>query len=379
MNYDFDFISQQLRAIIEPATHHTHKLEKKLDCRVYKNAYVAPYFDWDLSIGCVINENGKVVKDSECLEWKENERYYQLGKSVCKHKKVVFLGFILTGFGHSYIDDLRKLWFLETNECKTLLSEGAGLVYTTSWNRPLPKQVIEMLGLAGYDIARADHIKVLTRFDEVYIPDNSVIASDYGRLYCNEYIEAIDRIKKSIPNGNVWGKKIYFSRTKFSKGRNKEYGENAIERVFNKMGYSIFIPEDYSIVEQIQMLKQCKSFAATEGSVAHLSLFCPPKTDVVIINKAVYLNSHQVMINEFADLNVTYIEAHHSIKALPEHPWWGPFYLCINRNLEKYAGRLLPHLPYWLLPSYWEYTRNILYRCYNRARKFFNRVRKAFK
>lgn len=372
MNYDFDFISQRLRAIIEPATHYTHRFEKKLGYRVFRDAYVAPYFDWDLSIGCVIDENGKAVKDSECLEWKESERYYQLGKSVCKHKKVVFLGFILTGFGHSYTDDLRKLWFLETNECKTLLSEGAGLVYTTSWNRPLPKQVIEMLGLAGYDIARADHIKVLTRFDEVYIPDNSIIASDYGRLYCNEYIEAIDRIKKSIPNGNVWGKKIYFSRSKFSKGSNIEYGEKAIERVFNKMGYSIFIPEDYSIVEQIQMLKQCKSFAATEGSVAHLSLFCNPGTNVTIVNKANYLNFHQVMINEYADLDVTYVEAHHSVKADSNHPWWGPFYLCINRNLERYTGQLIPHLPYWLLPSYWKYTRNILYRCYNRVRKAFD-------
>ena len=119
------------------------------------------------------------------------------------------------------------------------------------------------------------------------------------------------------------------------------------------------------------MLNQCKSFAATEGSVAHLSLFCPPKTNVVIINKAVYLNFHQVMINEYADLNVTYIEAHHSIKAHHEHPWWGPFYLCITRNLENYVGHPIPHLPHWLLPSYWEYSRNILYRCYNRVRKLF--------
>lgn len=373
MNYNFKYISQQLRAIKEPATHHIHKFEKKLGYRVYENAYVAPYYHWDESIGCVIDEDGKAVKDSECLEWKENECYYQLGKAVREHKKVVFLGFILTGFGHSYTDDLRKFWFLETDECKTLLSEGAELVYTTSWNSPLPNQVVEILGLAGYDISQTRHIKDLTQFDEVYIPDNSIIALDYGRMYCDIYAEAIERIKNNIPQGKAWGEKIYFSRVKFSEGKKKEYGEKSVERVFKKMGYTIIIPEDYSVVEQIQMLKQCKSFAATEGSVAHLSLFCKPKTNVVIINKARYLNFHQVMINEFADLDVTYIEAHHSIKANQDYPWWGPFYLCVNNYLERYVGHIIPHVPYWILPSYWEYTSNIPYKCYNRVRKLYRR------
>ena len=369
MVYNFDYISPKLKRILEPATLQPHYFQKKLGYRVYKNAYVAPYLHWVKSVGCVIDERGSVVKDSECIEWKENDRYYQLEKSVVEHKKVVFIGFLLSIFGHSYTDNLRKLWFLETNECRTLLSEGASLVYITNGNRPLPEPVIEMLGLAGFDITQACHIKKLTQFDEVYIPDNSIIASDYGRLYCDEYIEAIARIKNSVPIGKVWGDKIYFSREKYTKSKKKEYGEKDIVRVFRKLGYAIVNPEEFSVVEQIQMLMQCKSFAATEGSVAHLSLFCPPKTKVVIINKAAYLNFHQVMINEFADLDVTYIEAHHSIKAHPECPWWGPFYLCINRNLERYVGHPIPHLPYWALPSYWEFSRNILYKCYNRMRK----------
>ena len=102
-----------------------------------------------------------------------------------------------------------------------MLSKGADLVYTTSWNQPLPQQVVDMLGLAGYDITQAYHIADLTQFDEVYIPDDSFMASDYGRLYCNEYIEAIDRIKNNISFGKMRGEKIYFSRTKFSKRKEK--------------------------------------------------------------------------------------------------------------------------------------------------------------
>ena len=369
MNYNFDYISPELKSIIEPAILHTHKFESKLGCRVFKNAYVCPYFDWDKSIGCVIDEIGKVVKDSECIEWKENEDYYNLGESVFEGKTVVFLGFLLTGFGHSYTDDLRKLWFLETEECKLLLQQGARLVYTTSWNNPIPDSVMEIVRMAGFDISQARHITSITQFDEVYVPDNSFIASDNGRLYCDVWAKSIERIRNSVPIANLRIDKVYFSRSKFIRGKKKEYGEKAIERVFRKKRYTIIYPEDHSIIEQIQMVKQCKSFASTEGSVAHLSLFCRSGTEVMIVCKANYLNFHQVMINEYADLNVTYIEAHHSIKVDKLHPWWGPFYLCVNRHLELYVGHRVFHLPYWMMPSYWEYTRNILYKCYNRIRK----------
>ena len=144
--------------------------------------------------------------------------------------------------------------------------------------------------------------------------------------------------------------------------------------MFRRLGYEIIAPEDYSVIEQIQMVRNCDHFAATEGSVSHLSLFCRPHTDVVILCKANYLNFHQVMINEFADLDTTYVEAHHSSKVNAEYPWWGPFYLCVNRYLERFAKHPIFHLPYWARFSYWEYTRNILFRCIHRARKLLKRI-----
>lgn len=371
MTYNFDCISRELRNIIEPATLHSHRFEKALGFRFFKNAYVAPYVNWNKSIGCVIDKSGKVIKDSECLEWKENEEFYQLDQAVRENKKVIFLGFLVTVFGHFFTDNLRKLWFLNTDECKDLIANGWELVYTTNGNRALPSKAIDVARLAGFEITNARQINELVGFDEVCVPDNSYIATDYGRMYCGEYETAIECIKKNIPEKSGWGEKLFFSRSKYTNGIKKEYGQKGIEKVFRRLGYSIVTPEDHSVLEQIQMIRNCKFFAATEGSVAHLSLFCRPGTNVTLVNKANYLNFHQVMINEYAGLNVTYVEAHHSIKAHRDFPWWGPFYLCVNRNLERYAGRPILHLPYWLLPSYWEYSRNVLFRCYNRIRKLF--------
>ena len=289
------------------------------------------------------------------------------------HKKVIFLGFLLTGFGHSYTDDLRKLWFLKTDECRSLVANGYELVYTTSWNLPIPTEVLDIFELAGVNLNCARHIKQLTHFDEIVVPDNSIKATDYGRVYCREYAEMINGIKMAVPDSTKSVSKLYLSRTKFSFGSKKERGEEEIESVFRSLGYEIVFPEEHSVVEQIQMVRSCDHFAATEGSVSHLSLFCKPETDVTIINKANYLNFHQVMVNEFADLRVTYIEAHHSSMADKKYPWCGPFFLCINRHFERFVQRPVLHFPYWMRFSYWEYSRSFIFRCYNRVRKIIRK------
>lgn len=374
MTYHFQYISEDLRKMIEPAASRSHRFDGKLDVRVQSDAFVAPYVDWERSIGCVLDKNGEAVKDSECLEWKEDGTYYTPGQGRRENKDAIFLGFILTVFGHSFTDDLRKLWFVKTPLFKSLVAKGVDVVYTTSWNLPIPEAVKEIILLSGYDISKARHISELTHYNNIYIPDNCCKATPWGRVYSQEYKQLIHQILGSMRGIRVSSpEKLYFTRSKFSAGNKKEYGERAIERVFSRLGFTIVSPEDYSVEEQIQMVGSCRSFAATEGSVAHLSLFCRPGTEVFIINKVNYLNFHQVMINEFADLDVTYIEAHHSSKADPRHPWWGPFYLYITRHLEHFAGHRILHLPYWMCPSYWAYTRNILFRFYNKGRKILMR------
>ena len=372
-SYNFSFISEYLKSIIEPATQVCHQFYDSLGLRSYTNAFIAPYYHWDQSIGCVIKGDGSIIHDSECLEWKENAAHYDLTNAKHRHKKAIFLGFLLTVFGHSFTDNLRKLWFLKTTICKQLLKDGAELVYTTSWNDPLPQHCREIIRLAGIDFSQAQHVTDLTQFDEVIVPDNCFRASSNGRLYCQAYTELIDCIKTNIPSSYKKPEdKIYFTRSSFSASSMNETGEKDIERVFKKMGYSIIIPERLSIIKQIQLVMNCRYLATTEGSVAHLSIFCKPGTNLIIINKANYLNFHQVMINEFAKLNVTYIEAHHSSKTDTIHPWWGPFYLCVTPFLEKFVQSPIPHLPYWLKFSYWEYSHGFfLRRCYNRLLRVF--------
>ena len=370
MTYTFDYISKGLRGMIEPATLRSHKFDETLGYRTFTNVYVAPFSDWEESIGCILDESGQIIKDSGCIEWIENAAFYNINDSLHEHKKVIFLGFILTGFGHSYTDDLRKLWFLKTDDYKALIQDGFEPVYTTTLNQPIPQAVLDVFSLAGVGLGNARLITTLTQFDEVIVPDNCYRATPYGRVYCQEYIDLIDCIKSAVPCSKDSIPRVYFTRSAFSSKTHKDLGEKDIEKVFRKRGYTIIIPENHSVIEQIQMVRDCDHFAATEGSVSHLSLFCKPHTDVIIINKANYLNFHQVMVNEFADLDVTYIEAHHSSMANEEYPWWGPFYLYATRYLERFVRHPILHIPYWARFSYWAYRGNSLY-------KFISTIRDA--
>lgn len=192
-----------------------------------KNAFIAPYCDWAKSVGCIIDENGQTVTDPDDSSWIENARYYNLNNAKHEMTKVIYLGFLLLAFGHSFTDNLRKLWFFDTRIGKLLLEEGWGIVYTTESNAPLPGQVKEMMLLAGFDISKARHIKSVTGFEEICIPDSSFIDTDQGRKYSKEYEYAIHSIMTKVPKEDRNFGKIYFSRSKFVHNNyvNKEYGE----------------------------------------------------------------------------------------------------------------------------------------------------------
>lgn len=66
----------------------------------------------------------------------------------------------------------------------------------------------------------------------------------------------------------------------------------------------------------------------------------PPHCDIAILLKNDYLNTYQTMLDAMHDVNVTYINAHHTF--LQKKFWDGPFYLTVTRQLARYVGS--PHV-----------------------------------
>lgn len=359
MTYDFRHINREIAELTKTEASVERLRSVNLSSHTYEDAFVLPSKDLWVDGKChggVVTRENQFVESSAWHEGKRCDKYdFSHEEATPVSSTVIYLGFFNSVWGHALTDNIKKLWFLFTEEYKQLSEQGAKIIYITAGNQTLPKYAVRLLELCGVDTTQLHHVTEVTRFSKIVVPDNSFIADNGERFYTKEYRQTIDRIKSNASRCALAKvDKIYFTRTNLKGIR--DFGEKQIENTFRKMGYTIVSPEQYSVDEQIFMLSHCTHFAATEGSVSHGAVFCASGTNVAIVRKVNDVNKYQMAINAVADLNVTYIDAHHSTQASPQSPWVGPFYLCINNNLERYVGHKLFHLPLCLMPSWWHYN-----------------------
>ena len=255
-------------------------------------------------------------------------------------------------WGHWFTDNISRLWFLSSDEARNAICQGAKIVYTGLFVGQLSDRFKHLLGMAGISADDWIEVKEPTRFKRLLLPDVTFCYAD-NASFSKRHLEIIDRILAKVPDG-VEVDKIYFTRSSIPANLWREYGEYQIEQTFRRMGYLVVSPEKLSLEELFSLLKHCRYFAATEGSVAHNAVFCQPGTHVTIIRKADYFNLHQFSINQMRQLDVTYVDAFHSMTPYKQDTMtYGPFYLYATKEWQSFVGHFVLHLPYWIMPSYW--------------------------
>ena len=334
-----------------------HKVNKNLSVSILEDAYVLPSRNWkDIAVeGGVIDSAGNYVLSSACYEGGSCGYAFESSK-VKEGKECIFIGFFLLCYGHAITDAFRKLWYLETDEGKKIIERGAELVFISNPNTKLPVWYIRLLELAGVNVKLLHHVKEITRYKRIIIPDNCLFTENGSMFYTDEFVKIIDRVKRSIDKGKDFPlyKKIYFTRTSLQQG-GRERGEKVIENLFRDEGYKIISPEKIPEDEKIWMLMNCNNFAATECSSSHSAIFCNQTAEMIILKKADYINYYSSMIADFVGCKTVYINAHHTIRIHRKGHMWGPFYLCVTPQLRKYLKKKGVYKPYWLHKSYWGY------------------------
>ena len=365
MHYDLSYLKEPIYSDINKQAGN-HVLQGTLSVTTYENGCILPclkrnQIEYDYSGG---------VTDAEHL-FVESSALHEMPCKVggpypasCKKsdQSVIYIGFLLPEWGNVITDSLKKLWFLHTPEAKSMILKGAQIAYVTFENRPVPQYQLELWELGGYDCGKWLHVTTPTQFKSVTVPDNSLIAlPDDTRFFHSFFADEINRIKANVdkhvreaglplPTPHD----IYLTRTRLK--HNKDYNEIQIERLFEQRGYQVIAPEKLSVTAQIWLMMNCNNMVATEGSISHNAIFMSPKSKLVILQKADYMNGYQHVINAMADLDVTYIPAHHSTRASKDMPWAGPFYLYVTPELSRWCGICPPHsISPSLKPSYWKY------------------------
>lgn len=359
MNYNLDFVYENVKFPLQEAVNVSYYKDIEMGAKSYYDSKVLPCkINW--ADGGIVDKKNVFVNNSG---WRENVKFgYEFNKEgiIVSDHKVIYIGVLLTCWGHAITDNLKKIWFLFTDEYKSLISEGAYVTYVTDNGKDLPEYILKIFTLAGVDTSVFKRTTTITQYKEIIIPSNSLVSTSEGLFYTKEFVFAVRRIKRNL-SLDVCScdtpKKVYFSRSKLNGF--KDNGECDVEKVFKRKGFCVIYPEKCSLEEQFALLNNCDEFATTEGSVSHNVIFCRPNTKVVIIRKCSHINHYQLVLNEMSNIDVTYIDAHKSVAASSASPWNGPFYIYVNSKLEEWAGYRILHLPLLLKPSWWLYKYKI--------------------
>lgn len=360
------------------------KQNKVLGTTNVRNAFVIMSKQWHGGIldGGVITDALEYVPQSAYVD--NQSCGYEINPNEIKLKGegCIYLGLFHTCYGHAITDTMKKLWYIETNECKQYVAQGYELIFITGKNGDLPEWNKKILELAGVNLLEITHLRQNKFYKHIIIPDNSIVFENGYQYYTDTFEKTINRIKTSVSNTITYKQqvpsKLYFTRSAIRFSNNREIGEKRIEKVFKEKGYVIISPEKHSIEEQVSMLMKCTHFAATEGSCAHGAIFVSPNTNVCILRKADYINKYQPMITQLTNSKTTYIDIHHSVKAHKKYPVWGPFYMYVSKELAQWAG-IKKHQYYFLQPSYWMYYSDIIKRIVNLTNRLINRILQPFK
>ena len=362
--FNYEYVNTKFKKKAKEYSERECLINKKLVATCYKNALVIPFNE--RKRGEVITEDGIGV--STDFKQKVDISEYDLS-NVKKGGKAILLGnFWIYVWGHCFTDHFNKLWFAFTEECKKLQAQGAELI-ALSCKPQAPKYFQTLFELTGFDWNSLKFVTEATQYEEIYVPDNCYlqIEGEWNRFYTKEYVGLLDRMKENVrklaltTSNYPQFDRIYLTRTQGSFGTFRDLGEKLIEDVFHKEGYTIVAPEKLTVPQQIWLMMNVKDLVATDGSICHASTFCTHHTRITVLMKADFLVENQIVSDQIADLDVTYVGVHRSFFAGKDDPWHGPFLFCITNNLERYIGHRIPHMPFFLRKDFFLYCLRKIY------------------
>ena len=258
------------------------------------------------------------------------------------HETVFFLGKFHVCWGHCITDGLKFLWpFLNLEKYPFL--KNCKIVYTTlSRDDVLPKNYLEILRLLGIEKDRLVRLDWATVLHDCYLADESFGVDGVERWFTPEYRFTIERIVKACgvrDRTEKNGQKIYLSRSRWHGWTSGEFGERYVEKAFRDSGYDIVHPEQMHFGDFVQKMYSAAEVAATECSCSHNALFMSAGARLVLLRKFDQINNHQLVINQFSDLDVVYVDIGKSILFVnPKMHTAGPFFMYVTKYLARYLG-----------------------------------------
>ena len=310
--------------------------DKKLGFRTIENGTILshkrlPEKDW-WGFGGIVNSNGEFIKSSALRDGYCKTYTPPLESIQYSSETVIYIGMFTYAWGHVITDNIRRLWFLRSDDFKRELKD-CPIVYVPfeSFFQRNNKNFYRLLEILEVDLDRLKPITQPTHFDKIILPDVSWNIP-YFTKECREIIDCVKTfaLKNQIPTPS---KKVYFGYKRY------QVGEERLAGYFNSKGYQVVYPENLTFDEQLNLLINAESFAATDGSCAHNSIFLRNGTETILIPRSAFrFTTAQKGVNQIYQANAIYLDSTLSIFAVDPIVGQGPNFFLVSEQLKRFFG-----------------------------------------
>lgn len=193
---------------------------------------------------------------------------------------VVYGGTMIDHPGHLIVESFadRIWWFLKNPDSQLRLA------VTKIWGDGSARFIKEFVELFGLSTDRLLIVDRATKFRKVIVPDQCSIpyaVSVHPYEYTDEYKSVYRQMVRNI-KPTSW-KKIYFTKSATAKGN--VIGEGYFIDFFEKRGFKIVNPEDYSLEEKVSFLHNADEFATLIGTNSIYAIFCRPSVKLTLLSR----------------------------------------------------------------------------------------------
>ena len=297
-----------------------------------KNATILP-LRRDPSFGLLFGKGGVVDCDGNYVELSSiplRVQYsYPFENPEYRDEKVVYCGYLVNHWGHYLIEGVTRLWYFLENDATIdkyvfFLDENEEREIKGNY-----REFLELLKI--WD--KLEIINKPTTYREVIVPERGIVCL---KSYSPKLLSVFDTVAENIIPDPSWEtpEKIYYSRSRFQKGMQFEFGFAALDNFFEKNGYTILYPEKVPLSRMIHYIRNAKVVASLSGSLPHNMLFANQGQKVEIVERLVISDDNQTDVNRMRELDVTYIDANIPVYTID---FVGPFIMGYTPELQRFA------------------------------------------
>ena len=350
INRKYLFANEDSETILKTAEEQNFFSNQVLSIKTFDNITLLPpkFKSWrtvPMCIGGGVDEQNNYVEETATINFNIYRMYgsYQYDSEKVKYsdETVFFSGFYVQQWGHFLLECISRFYPIIQNPEK--YKDMKIIFLPMRENDEINGTFLELLNLIGIMEEQIVILREPTRYKKIIVPEPSLNTNIF---WTKEYETIINHIVEKAmekPSKIKTHKKIYLSRKNWALSYDRDIAEDKIERFFNKNGFKYVSMEKHSLVEQIHILQGADHVASAICTLPHNLLFARDGIKSAIINKMPRYNSSQFQIDDFKNIDATYIDGY--LALFSADCGIGPFLFDVNENLINYAkdnGMKLP-------------------------------------